>query len=76
MPDDKPNPYDALLEDNQKLRAEMASMRKELDEVLGMNRSLLGRINSGSQDNTPSESHDELGKLLDGGLKHGSKLSK
>lgn len=76
MPDEKPNPYDALLEDNQKMHARIDGLEKELHEVLGMNRSLLGRINNGSQDTTPSESLDELGKLLDGGLKHGSKLPK
>ena len=75
MPNDEKTPYDLLLEDNNKMREELASMKKQLDDVLGMNRSLLGRVNSGSPNNATGPSLDELGKKLDGGLKHGSKLS-
>lgn len=76
MPDENKTPYDLLLEDNQKLREEIATIRKDLNDVLGMNRSLLGRINSGSQDKVPNDNKIDLGKKLDGGLKHGHLLSK
>lgn len=76
MPNDEKTPYDMLLEDNNKMREELASFKKQLDEVLGMNRSLLGRVQGSSQDSQPSESLDELGKKLDGGLKHGCIVSK
>ena len=70
MADDK-TPYDMLLEDNEKLRQEMAQLREEMQQVLGMNRSLLGRVQGGSNDTAPNVSQGELGKKLDGGLKHG-----
>lgn len=76
MPDDNKSPYDMLLEDNQNLRKEIEAMKKDLNDVLGMNRSLLGRVNSGSQDKAQGASLEELGKKLDGGLKHGHPVSK
>lgn len=75
MPEPEKSPYDILLEDNAKMREELADMKKQVAEVLGMNRSLLGRVNSGSQDKPNESTHDELGKKLDGGIKHARKLS-
>ena len=65
-------PYDMLLEDNTKMHQEIDELRGQLQEVLGMNRALLGRTTSGSTSNTNGQSLAELTKKLDGGLRHGS----
>lgn len=73
MPEnEEKSPYDLLLEDNKKMHDEITSLRKEMSEIVGMNRSLLGRINSGSNDTGPVVDLKALSDKLDGGLKHGS----
>lgn len=52
--DDKkePSTYELLLEEINSLKKENESIRKEIDEVKGLNRALLARKNPGSTDNT------------------------
>ena len=54
------------------MREQLESMRKELSEVIGINRSLLGRVNGTGANDTPTLDRESLGKKLDGGLKHGN----